>query len=130
MKTFISLILALLLLLPNCGMVFAGSMEDMPHDTYVGMTDTMMTTESEIIESPLYDCCSDESHENAIVRDVRFTSTVHEILSTPQMLEIPRISLTESHEEKNIPCILYREGAPPDRDEYTALIGNSVKNLN
>jgi len=94
------------------------------------MTDAMMITEGEIIESPLYDCCSDESHENPIIRDVRFTSTIQEILSTPQILEVPRISLPEDTGERDVPLIFYRENAPPDRHEYTALIGDSVKNLN
>lgn len=134
MKFLFSLILALLITLPNCGVVFAGGLDTMIEHTS-DMEDSMLmhsditqiSLESNSISFPDYNCCPN-AHKNALEKDVIST---YSIKVTPKVIYVSSFSIQNVFRENihDTVTIPYRPHAPPDPSQYCSLIGSSVKNL-
>lgn len=134
MKSILSLILSLLLILPNCGTVFAGNMDQMiKGEVSIEMSEMMNTdmivSQDESIQNPYYNCCSNAAHNGTLARDTSVTSATKDVVSIAHVatLAFREDFIPERNKSVSIP---YRQNAPPDPSEYCSLIGSSVKNLN
>ncbi len=134
MKSLFSLILAFLMTLPNCGMVFAGNMNEMMSGGETMEISEMMSgdtvnSQSESLQNPYYNCCSDAAHNSTLTRDTSVTNANKDVISVA-CIATPIFREDFIPERKKNVSILYRPHAPPDPSEYISLIGSSVKNLN
>ena len=136
MKSLFSLILAFLMTLPNCGMVFAGNMDQMKQsestmvmEVSEMMSADMLVSQDVSLQNPYYNCCSDTAHQSTLARDTSVTNSTKDFVSVTR---IATLTFREDFipEKKDSISILYRQNAPPDPSEYISLIGSSVKNLN
>lgn len=133
MKILLSLILSLLMTLPNCGMVFAGSMDQMMNggefmEMSEMMGENMFHPQEESINNLIYNCCSDSAHNSTFARDTSPTHSSKDVIFVTRIRSffIEEASVPHASERSDI---LYRPHAPPDPSGYSSLIGSSIKNL-
>jgi hypothetical protein len=134
MKSLFTLILAFLMTLPNCGMVFAGNMSEMMKSGEVmempeRMSTDMLASQDASLQNPYYNCCSDAAHQSTLARDISVTNATKDVVSVAR-IATPVFREDFVPKKKESINILYRQNAPPDPSEYISLIGSSVKNLN
>lgn len=86
MKSLFSLILAFFMTLPNCGMVFAGNMDQMMKNGEAMEISEMASTDMIIsqdvsLQNPYYNCCSDAAHQSTLARDTSITNATKDVVS-------------------------------------------------
>lgn len=123
MKYILSFILVFLLSLPNCGVVFAGTMnKSMDHSMGSHMSMWESDNNGDIQETR-YNCCPNSNGES-IRNIVTASSEVKTISSIPHISPSP-LPLEDLLQPS---FVNYRPNAPPDPWEYCSLVG-SVKRL-
>ena len=90
MKSLFSLILAFLMTLPNCGMVFAGNMDQMMKSGETTEMSEMMSADmiipqGESLQNPYYNCCSDATHQSTLARDTSVKNATKDVISTARI---------------------------------------------
>lgn len=133
MRYLLSFILTFLITLPNCGMVFSGTMNKMLPLINKEMPFVMMSNDGTLssgsgsIESELYNCCPN-AYNNILERDIAPLQTVEDVSTFTHIGNSPLENYLIADIEDS-PCSLYRPDSPPDPSEYCSLIGHSVKHL-
>lgn len=134
MKYFLTIILTLLINLPNCGMLFAGTMNMVDHHIHIEIQSMDMDgnnmNESTIshIENSWYDCCSNTS-KGILEKNTTQSVSIKYISTVTRISSINFHDFLEKYSQKYTNPI-YRPDSPPDPSEYISLVWSSVKNLN